>query len=61
METSTILKIAAVSIALLVFLVCKYYWKLPANNPIEQAAEEVIKDETGIDLITTSTQQEEKQ
>ncbi len=27
-----------------------YYYHLPADNPVEQVAEEVIKYETGVDI-----------
>lgn len=27
-----------------------YYYHLPADNPVEQVAEEVIKYETGVDV-----------
>lgn len=44
------LKIAVVVIALAVIGVCKFYFKVADTNPVEEIAEEVIKDETGYDV-----------
>lgn len=63
MDTSTIVKISVAVGAALVFFACKYYWNLPATNPIEQAAEQLVEQETGIDLdpVTTTTTTGKKQ
>lgn len=43
-------KIAAVVVALAVIGACKFYFKMPEGNPVEVVAEEVVKDETGVDI-----------
>jgi len=50
MELIFIIKIAAVVLSIAGAAAYKYYYKAPDDNPIEQLAEEVIKDVSGIDI-----------
>jgi hypothetical protein len=43
-------KVIAVVSALAVFTIGKFYFHLNDNNPVEQMAEKVIEEETGIDI-----------
>lgn len=44
-------KIGAVVVAFGVFVVGKVYFKWSDTNPVEEMAEEVIKEESGIDIV----------
>jgi hypothetical protein len=44
-------KIVACVAAFSVFVVGKFYFKLSDSNPVELMAEEVIKEETGVDVV----------
>lgn len=49
------LKFLAAGVATLVGIAATYYFKMKPDNPIEQAAEMVIKQETGMDIDLSPT------
>lgn len=50
MDWSLFLKIAAVICSIVVGVATTRYFHMKNDNPIEQAAEEVIKEETGMQV-----------
>ena len=55
------LRIIIVIIAVLVGLSSVYFLKMKSDNPIEEIAEEVIKNETGADVDLSPTSPEKKE
>lgn len=58
MDISLIIKACIVGSALLTGLASTFIFKLKNDNPVEQIAEEVIKDETGITIDLTPEEKE---
>lgn len=56
-----ILKIAIVSIAAAIGIGYTYFFKQPHDNPIEEAAEKIIKDQTEVDVDLTPSSPEKKE
>lgn len=50
MDLMLIVKIVAVIASLSGAIGYKYYFKAPNDNPIEQLAEEIIKQSSGVDI-----------
>jgi uncharacterized protein involved in high-affinity Fe2+ transport len=50
MNIDMIKKIVIVGAAILIFFVGKYALHLQSDSPIEQGCEEIIKEETGVDV-----------
>ena len=44
------LKALVVILCIGVIVACKFYFKVSDSNPVEVAAEEIIKEETGYDV-----------
>lgn len=60
MAIAAILSIVIVAISLTVGLVSRRFIKKP-DNPIEEIAEEVIKEETGVDIDLSPDSPEDKE
>lgn len=56
-----ILKIAVVAIAAAIGIGYTYFFKQPDDNPVEEAAEKVIKDQTDVDVDLTPSSPEQKE
>lgn len=54
------LKIAIIAAAAAVGLTATYILKKPHDNPIEEEAEQVIKDQTGVDVDLSPSSPEKK-
>ena len=55
------LRIIIVIMAVLIGLSSVYFLKMKSDNPIEEIAEEVIKNETGADVDLSPTSPEKKE
>lgn len=56
-----IVKIAVVAIAAAIGIGYTYFFRQPHDNPIEEEAEQVIKQQTGVDVDLTPTSPEKKE
>lgn len=60
MALALILKILAIGGALVAGLSSVLYFHLPDDNPVEEISEEIIKEETGINVDLSPKSPEEK-
>jgi len=61
MNSSLLLKVAIVLGAVIIGIISTYVFKLKKDNPAEEIAEEVIKQETGIDIDLSPESSEKSQ
>jgi hypothetical protein len=57
-ESAVLIKSALCISALLAFAGAKYYFRAPDDSVIEEYAEEIIKEQTGLDLDLTPLSRE---
>lgn len=57
-ESAVLIKIGLIISALVAFAGAKYYFRAPDDNAIEEYAEEIIKEQTGLDIDLTPLSRE---